>query len=57
MKCIMLKHDITRHYDMTLNIALNYGGRDEIIEATKNILKEVEMGKMNIEELKYIETI
>ncbi|MEY8303160.1 isoprenyl transferase [Anaerosalibacter bizertensis] len=36
---------------MTLNIALNYGGRDEIIEATKNILKDVEMGKMDIEEL------
>ena len=27
MKCIMLKHDITRHYDMTLNIALMYSIR------------------------------
>lgn len=36
---------------MILNIALNYGGRDEIIEATKKILKDIEMGKMDIEEL------
>lgn len=36
---------------MVLNIGLNYGGRDEIIKATKNILKDVKMGKMDIEEL------
>ncbi|MCR2042737.1 isoprenyl transferase [Anaerosalibacter massiliensis] len=36
---------------MILNIGLNYGGRDEIIVATKNILKDIKMGKMNIEDL------
>ena len=32
MKCIMLKHDITRHYDMTLNIALMYSIRNTEFE-------------------------
>ncbi len=37
--------------DMILNIALNYGGRDEIIFAIKELLKEVKMGNMDIEDL------
>lgn len=36
---------------MVLNIALNYGGRDEIIAGVKNILKDVKMGKMEIDKL------
>lgn len=36
---------------MTLNIALNYGGRDEIIYGIKGILKDLEMGNITIEEL------
>lgn len=36
---------------MVLNIGLNYGGRDEIIRGIKNILKDVEMGKINIENI------
>ncbi|MBU5437673.1 isoprenyl transferase [Tissierella sp. MSJ-40] len=36
---------------MILNIGLNYGGRDEIIYGIKNILKDIELGKMDIEEL------
>lgn len=36
---------------MTLNIALNYGGRDEIIYGIKRYLKDVELGNITIEEL------
>lgn len=31
---------------MTLNLALSYGGREEIIEAVKKILKDSETGKI-----------
>ena len=33
------------------NIALNYGGRDEIIKAVKNIAQEVKDGKLEIENI------
>lgn len=36
---------------ITFNIALNYGGRDEIIKAVKEISKEVKEGKINEEEI------
>ncbi len=36
---------------MILNIGLNYGGRDEIVGGIKNLLKDLEMGKMEIEDL------
>lgn len=36
---------------MTLNIALNYGGRDEIIYAIKEYLKDVDLGNITYEEL------
>ncbi len=36
---------------LNLNIALNYGGRDEIVTAVKNISKKVLDGKLNIEEI------
>ena len=36
---------------MILNIALNYGGRDEIIFGIKNLLNDVEMGKIDINDL------
>ena len=36
---------------VTLNIALNYGGRDEITRATRKIAEEVKIGKINIEEI------
>lgn len=32
---------------LTLTIALNYGGRDEIIRATKQIAKKVKLGELN----------
>ncbi|HEY8361338.1 MAG TPA: isoprenyl transferase [Tissierellaceae bacterium] len=36
---------------MVLNIGLNYGGRAEIIRATKNILKDIEMGKITKDDI------
>lgn len=37
---------------MNLNIALNYGGRDEIIYGIKNLFKDINSGNINIEDLK-----
>lgn len=39
---------------MTLNIALNYGGRDEIIYGIKGFLNDLEMGKITKDELNTI---
>lgn len=36
---------------IVLNIAFNYGGRDEIIRATKLIVKEVEKGNIDIKDI------
>ena len=36
---------------ITFNIALNYGGRDEIIKAVKNIAQEVKDGKLEVENI------
>ena len=36
---------------MILNIGLNYGGRDEIIFGIKNLLKDIEKGKMLLDNL------
>lgn len=36
---------------MNLNIALNYGGRDEIIKGVKEVLKEFELGNIKIDNL------
>lgn len=36
---------------MVLNIGLNYGGQAEIVRATKEIVKDVESGILNIDEL------
>jgi len=36
---------------IVMNFALNYGGRDEIIRATKFIAKEVEKGNLNPEDI------
>ena len=47
--------DNTEH---VFNICVNYGGRADIIDATKKIVEDVENGKLNINELdekKYIE--
>ena len=36
---------------VTFNIALNYGGRDELLKAIKNIAQEVKEGKIDIEDI------
>lgn len=36
---------------ITFNIALNYGGRDELVKATRNIAKQVKTGKLQIEDI------
>ena len=36
---------------VTFNIALNYGGRDEIIKGVKNVAQEVKDGKLQIEDI------
>jgi len=42
----------TKHYDKySLNIALAYGGREEIVQAIKRIAREVEEGKLSIEDI------
>jgi len=37
--------------DMTLNLALSYGGRDEIISAVKDILKDIQRGALAREDV------
>ena len=36
---------------ITFNIALNYGGRDEIVKAVKNIAEKVKENEINIEDI------
>lgn len=44
--------DLTKDYsDFILNFAMAYGGRAEIIDATKKIAQQVKEGKLNIDEI------
>lgn len=36
---------------LVLNVAFNYGGRDEIVRAVKNIVTDIENGKINKEDI------
>lgn len=36
---------------MVLNIAMNYGSRDEIIRAVKNISEDVKIGKISSDDI------
>lgn len=36
---------------MVLNIALNYGGRDEIIRGVKKIVKDINMGNIDVDDI------
>ncbi|MCD6129700.1 MAG: isoprenyl transferase [Deltaproteobacteria bacterium] len=42
----------TEKYDeMILNLAINYGGRLDILNATQNIAKQIKSGEMNIKDI------
>ncbi len=44
--------DITKNNsDFILNICLNYGGKDEIVKACKNVVKDVVDGNLNIDDI------
>ena len=34
-----------------MNIALNYGGREEIVNAVKNVCKDVTDGRQNVDDI------
>lgn len=44
-----IEEDSANKHGMTVNIALNYGGRDEIVNAVKNLTKQAQNGKLNPE--------
>ena len=55
--------NLTEYNDgMRLNLAMNYGGRDEIVRATKKISKHVSEGRLHIDKIdeilfsKYLDT-
>ncbi|MDP4179808.1 MAG: isoprenyl transferase [Bacillota bacterium] len=41
----------SKNEGIILNIAINYGGRDDIVHAAKELINDVEMGKINIEQI------
>ncbi|MEM2146030.1 MAG: polyprenyl diphosphate synthase [Candidatus Jordarchaeaceae archaeon] len=44
--------EATKHYDkFQLNVAIGYGGRAEIVDAIKEIAKEVKNGKISIDDI------
>lgn len=44
-------HDSSSKTGMVLNIAMNYGGRDEIVMAAKQIAQQVKDGALSVEEI------
>jgi undecaprenyl diphosphate synthase len=46
-----LRHDSSSHSDMTLTLALSYGGREEIAQAARELAREVAAGRMSAEDV------
>ena len=49
--CVEAQERSMQYSDVQVNFCLNYGGRDEIVRATKAFAKDVEQGKRKPEEL------
>jgi len=50
-KIIKMEERTKNNTGLTLNIAFNYGGRAELVRATRNIAKDVKEGKINIQDI------
>ena len=46
-----IEEETSIYKDRVFNICFNYGGHAEIVDATKKIVKDVEAGKLNIDDL------
>ncbi len=51
-KIIKELEEVTKNYDnYKVNFALGYGGRQEIVDATKKIVEQVKNGELNIDQI------
>ncbi len=50
-KIKILEEESSSYTDLNLNIALNYGSRDELVRATKRITEDVKAGKVDLEKI------
>jgi len=50
-KLLQAKAETSKNTEMILNLALSYGGRDEIIYAVKKIIQDSKKGKLDINEI------
>lgn len=50
-KQLYMEKATEKNSGLLLNIALNYGGRDEVIRAVKEIAQEVKDGRMNVSDI------
>ncbi len=50
-KAMKLKEDTKENNSLTVNFAMGYGGREEIIDAAKKMAEKVKAGKLSIEDI------
>ena len=50
-KLLQAKTQTAKNKEMTLNLALSYGGQDEIVYAVKKIIQDSKKGKVDINEI------